>query len=292
MRLPLDRSRRPLLGAVAGCARWGGLAGIAAAALAGTLAGTGASAGAAGSAGAATPKSSSSPTWLNYFYPLTVGWTCHESLDSGGATGSETLRIDSVGSARGGKSVTVVEASSTTVDGTSVPTNASLHYILTNAGQLISVPSAGEFIGETFQIQGDTTYPTVRSLLGGGTSLSKLHISAPLDQADLSQLKAILKPGSSSLVMAVDLRQSGSLVSVLVTPMGTFHHVLAVHSSLKSIAVTDAQKAAQHELDSTLQPVIAKELAITTWYAPGVGPIKFQVGSVSSAMTSCGAGAS
>jgi hypothetical protein len=243
-------------------------------------------------AGAAAPKSSSAPTWTNYFYPLTVGWTCHESLHSGGATGTETLRIDSVTPVSDGKAVDVVEGSSTTVNGTSVPTNESLHYVLTKAGQLISVPSAGQTGGQSFQIQGDTIYPSVRALLGGETSLSKLHIAAALDQTDLAQLKAVLKSGATSLLMEVSLRQRGSSVSVLETPMGTYHNVLAVHSSLKSIQISNAVRAAQRELDSSLEPVIAKELAITTWYAPGVGPIKSEVGGISSAMTSCGATAS
>jgi hypothetical protein len=283
MRLSQGRTRRSLRYALAASTAWGGLLGVGVGAVGGTVAGSGAI------AGAVMLKSGFTPTWSNYFYPLTVGWTCHESLHSGGATGTETLRIDAVQPVRGGKSVTVVEGSSTTVNGTSIPTNASLHYVLTDAGQLISVPSAGQTAGQSFQIQGDTTYPSVRALLGGGAAVSKLHISAPLNQSDLAQLKVVLQPGASSLSMLVELRQSGSPVAVLTTPMGTFHHVLAVHSSLKSIQVTDALKAAENQLDSTLQPVIAKELAITTWYAPGVGPVKFKVGSISSAMTSCGA---
>ena len=113
-----------------------------------------------GSVGAAT---NAGPSWAGYFFPLKVGWTCHESLTGGGATGSETLTVSSVGTVPQGRSVTVTEGSSSTVGGTSVPTNAVLHYILSKTGQLITVPSGGQVAGQLYNDTGDTTDPSVNS---------------------------------------------------------------------------------------------------------------------------------
>jgi len=70
--------------------------------------------------------------------------------------------------------------------------------------------------------------------------------------------------------------------------MGTFHHLLSVHSVLNSIAFTNVSKAASKELANAVKSAIAKELSITAWYAPGVGPIKSTVGDYTSVLTSCG----
>ena len=68
------------------------------------------------------------------FFPLEVGWTSNESLDAACLTGAETLTVASVGRVPQGRSVTVNEGSSTTAGGTSIPTNAALHYVLTKGG--------------------------------------------------------------------------------------------------------------------------------------------------------------
>jgi hypothetical protein len=237
--------------------------------------------------GAATP----SQTWSEYFYPLKVGWTCHETLDSGGAVGTATLTVTAVGKIPDGHSVSVTQSGSTAVGGTNVPTNSVLHYVLTKSGHLVSVPSAGEFAGQAYKIEGDTTLPSVSALLAGGSTTSELHISEPLSPSELSQVRAILTPHATSLVMQVSLRERGQRVAVLQTPIGTFHDVLAVHASLGAIHVTDAVKAASKTLTSELQPVLGKELANTTWYAPGFGPVRFDVGGINADMTSCGAAA-
>ena len=70
--------------------------------------------------------------------------------------------------------------------------------------------------------------------------------------------------------------------------MGTFHHLLAVHSMVKSIAFTNVDNGASKELAGAIMPTIKKELTTTTWYAPGVGPVKITTGGLTSALTSCG----
>jgi hypothetical protein len=52
--------------------------------------------------------------------------------------------------------------------------------------------------------------------------------------------------------------------------------------------VTDAVKGVQKEFGNQIRPLIQKELDSTTWYAPGVGPIKFSLGGITSEISSCG----
>jgi len=238
-----------------------------------------------GSAGAATNQG---PTWVNYFFPLKVGWTCHESLSGGGATGTETLTVSSVGKVPRGRSVTVTEGSSSTVDGISVPTNAVLHYVLSNSGQLITIPSGGQIAGQLYNATGDTTDPSVKALLSGKSTVSHAHIVAPLSATDLAELKGVLPANATSLNMTVASTQRGGAVPTLQTPMGTFHHLIAVHSAVKTIAFTNVAKGASNELAAAIMPTIEKELRATTWYAPGVGPVKITTASFTSTLTSCG----
>ena len=194
-----------------------------------------------GSAGAAT---NAGPTWAGYFFPLKVGWTCHESLTGGGATGSETLTVSSVGTVPQGRSVTVTEGSSSTVDGTPVPTNAVLHYILSKKGQLITVPSGGQVAGQLYNYTGDTTDPSVKALLSGKSAVSRAHVAAPLSAAEHAELAGVLPAKATSLDMAVDFAQRGGPVRTLQTSLGTFHHLIAVQSMVKAIAFTNVAKGA------------------------------------------------
>jgi len=243
--------------------------------------GLGGTADAAGTAAA-------SATWVGYFFPLEVGWTCHESLTGGGATGDETLTVSAVAHVSQGRSVTVDEGSSSTVGTTSVPTNAALHYILTSRGQLISVPSGIQVAGQPYSITGDTSYPSVKTLLSGGSGVSHLHIAALLSPADRAELQGVLPAKATSLEMAVDVAQRGSSLKTLQTPLGTFHRVLVVHSVATSIAFTNIGRAASKELAGAILPTISKELSSTAWYAPGFGPIKDAADGFTSTLTSCG----
>ena len=167
------------------------------------------------SAGAATNEG---PTWANYFFPLKVGWTCHESLTGEGATGSETLTVSSVGNVQQGRSVTVTEGSSSTANGTSVPTNAVLHYVLTKTGQLITIPSGGQVAGQLYNYTGDTTVPSINGLLSGKSTVSRARIVAPLSATDLAELRGVLPAAATSLDMTVTSTQRGGPVRTLRLP--------------------------------------------------------------------------
>jgi hypothetical protein len=250
------------------------------------------SAGGVGPAGAtSTDKVGGTATWTGYFFPLKVGWTCHESLTGSGAKGSETETLSAVTRVPQGHAVTVTEGNSSTAgSGTAVPTNAALHFILTTGGQLVSVPSGIQVAGMAYSIKGNSTYPSVRTLLSGGSAVSRLQIAAPLTAADRAELRAVLPANATSLDMAVAVTQRGALTNTLTTAMGTFHHVLTVRSVFKSLAFTNVNEAASQELAQAVKPTIAKELGATTWYAPGVGPIKVTQGGFVETLTSCGLG--
>jgi len=235
---------------------------------------------------AASPKPpSGGPTWTSYFYPLKVGWTCQEELTTV-TTGSETLTVAAVTKTKEGQAITVDEGSSTNVNGTDVPTNAALHYLITTGGQLISSPSAGQLGGQAYRYVGNTVFPSVRTLLAGGSGLSRVHIAAPLSTRELAQVKSILSAHATSLEMTLVLKQSGAKVAQLQTPAGTYHDV---RSTLKSLDITNALGSARGDLDRQLQPTEAKSVANTVWYAPGYGPVKVIVSGVTGIVTGCGA---
>jgi hypothetical protein len=244
---------------------------------------------AAASAKPAT-TATSGPTWTKYFFPLKVGWTCQETLTTG-TTGTETLTVTAVTKTKAGQQVTVDEGSSTRVNGTNVPSNAANHYVITKSGELISAPSAGLMAGQAYRDVGNTVYPSVHTPLAGGSGLSRAHVSAPLAQSDLAQVKSVLTPHATSLEMNIVLEQSGTKVALLHTSAGTYHDVLAVRSTLHSLDITDAQESARRELDRDIEPTLAKTVANTVWYAPGAGPVKVVSGGITGLVTSCSAGA-
>jgi hypothetical protein len=239
----------------------------------------------------ASPKSAAAPTWTTYFYPLKVGLTCQEELTTG-ATGTETLTVTAVTKTKQGQAVTIDEGSSTEVNGTSVPTNAAIHYVITKSGQLISAPSAGQLGGQAYRVEGNTVFPAVQTLLSGGSGLSRERISAPLADTDLAQIKSILTTHATSLSMALVLKQSGTKVALLQTPAGTYHDVLAVRSTLRSLDITNALASARRDLDREIEPIVAKSVVSTVWYAPGKGPVKVVASGVTGIVTGCSPGPS
>lgn len=239
-------------------------------------------------ASAAATTHGATPTWTTYFYPLKVGWTCNEVLTTG-TGGNETLTVDSVTRVKDGQAVTLTESSTTGASGGGTPSNKTVRYILTKSGDLVSEPSAGQLSGQEYQIRGDTIYPSVQTLLSGGSGLSRVRIDAPLAHGDLSKLTGVLKPHYSTLDMALELKQTGTKVAELTTRAGTFHHLLAVHSVLHSLDITDATHYARQSIDSELRPTVAESVTNTVWYAPGFGPVKVSVGGVTSVATGCGA---
>jgi hypothetical protein len=243
--------------------------------------------GALPTAGASPKPAAAGPTWTTYFYPLKVGWTCQEDLTTG-ATGTETLTVTAVTKSAQGEAVTIDEGSSTDVNGTTVPTNAAIHYVITKGGQLISAPSAGQLGGQAYRVEGNTVYPAVHTLLSGGSGLSRERVSAPLADSALAQVKSILTQHATSLSMALVLKQAGTKVAQLQTTAGTYRNVLAVRSTLRSLDITNALPSARRDLDREIEPILAKTVVSTVWYAPGYGPVKVVASGVTGIVTDCG----
>jgi hypothetical protein len=237
---------------------------------------------------AATLSVDHANTWSNYFYPLKVGWTCRESFSSSSVSGSETLTVSAVTKTANGVDVTVNQAGNTETQGTNVPTNSVLHYTLGRNGSLVS-NSVNALIGaNSAQTGGDSVFPSVQSLIAGHTGVSTVTATVPLSSSDISQLKGALKSGQNSLVMAVQLRSKGSLISNLRVPMGTVHKVLEVSTTLGSLKVTNAIPAAEKALVSALRPDFQKTSNFKTWYARGIGPVQVELAGLVIKATACG----
>jgi len=231
--------------------------------------------------------SSRNPTWKSYFYPGRMGRTCQETLDSDGMTGTETLRVSDVTTTPRGTQITIDEGSDTQVDGKNIPTNAALHYTITRSGDLVSSPSSELIGGMAAQLVGNTVLPSVRHLSSGGVFSSTLHLLVPLSESDLSQLSGSLQPGQTSLQIAISIREKGTVVPTLTVPLGTFHDVLEVTSSLGQVEVTNAAKGAGGAFASALYPELKKELGNQTWYAKNNGPVQFELSGLVAHLTSC-----
>jgi len=242
-----------------------------------------------GQAGAAQRNLSAShqPTWISYFFPTRIGLTCRESFASNGLSGDETLRVTAVSTSSLGTRVTVEESSATQVAGKDIPTNAALHYTITREGSLVSSPSAGMFGGQTAQLVGNTVLPSVGQLLSGRSFTASLHEIVPLSAAQLSQVRSALKPGQTSLQIALALRERGRLVPTLTVPLGTFHNVLEVSTSLGHVEVKNALPSAAKSFNAALEPTFRKELNFQTWYAKNTGPVQITLAGVMTRMTSC-----
>ncbi len=62
-------------------------------------------------------------------------------------------------------------------------------------------------------------------------------------------------------------------------------------SSLRSLDITN-REGEYHDLDPEIEPVAAKSVANSVWYAPGYGPVKITWGGLTLILTGCGLGAS
>jgi hypothetical protein len=240
-------------------------------------------------AGAAQRSLSTShqPSWASYFFPLRVGLTCHESFASNGVSGDETLRVTSVTTSSAGTKVTVEESSSTQAAGKDIPTNAALHYTITRSGALVSSPSAAMIGSQAAQLIGNTVLPSVSQLMSGKVFTTSLQEIVPLSSAQLSQVSSALKPGQTSLRIAITLKERGSVVPILTVPLGTFHNLLDVSTSLGQVTVKNALPGAAKTFASALEPTFKKELNFQTWYAKNSGPVQITLAGIVTRMTSC-----
>ena len=232
-------------------------------------------------------QSAPAATWSNYFYPAKVGLTCTNSFTTADTSGSETITVASITPSPLGKEIVVNQSGSVQAAGKDSPINVSTHYTLRNDGRLMTEPSSGLVAGQQARTVGFTTFPTVKTLLAGGSGVSTIQEVLPLPASELSELSPALKANQTALDMSISLRQSGRSVGNLTVPMGTYHHVLEVKSTISGFSVTNALPSAEKLLNGAIGPTLDKVLTFTTWYAPGVGPIQGDVGGLTTVNKAC-----
>ncbi len=236
------------------------------------------------SAGAAQSKPA---TWSTYFYPRVVGYQCHESFASKGASGSETLTVAAVKKTSKGVNVTIQESGSAQAFNTKIPVNATLHYTLTKRGQLSTNPSAVGFAGRSGSVTGTTVFPSVASLVSGHTSTATFHETIPLTASDKRQLKGDLLPRQSSLKVNITLKNKGAIVPTLTLPIGPLQQLLRIDTSVKSVTVTNSAPKARKQLASALTSELKNQFTTSTWYARNIGPVQVTVLALTTQAASC-----
>lgn len=231
--------------------------------------------------------STSTPTWAAYFYPTKIGLTCTDTVKSSVETGSETFAISSVTKTSKGQNVDVAVSGSVQAQGDTASEDSTLHYVLTKSGGLTTTLSNALAEGRGAPTLGQATLPTPKALLAGAHSVSKLSESEPLTPSQLAEMASGLEPHQKTLNVTASLFETGTRVSTLTVPMGTFHNVLEVHSKVDTFEVTNALAKTRGGLDSALLPEVKRELSFATWYAPGVGPVQIIEAGVTIDATGC-----
>ena len=171
--------------------------------------------------------------------------------------------------------------------GKAQPINSSLQYTLTPHGGLVNEATSTLVVGVGAHTNGTTVLPTVKALLAGGSSLSTIRESVPLPASQLAQISPVLKPNQTGINVSVSLREKGRAVSTLTVPMGTFHHLLEIQTTIHRIQVTNAIPSAGSEIAAAIRPTLSQVLSFSTWYAPKIGPVQVSLGGVTIAATSC-----
>jgi DUF3108-like len=216
---------------------------------------SGSGSGAAGSAGSASKPASShssstsgaaSATSANSVpFPLGVGdtWT-YSTSDAAGTTGTVVDKMAAVSAVSGGQQVTMDGTS--TILGTTTTNTA---YYLFHSNGSITLPfsqfNSGSTTSSVKLISGTLEWPSASALASGATSNSTLQIQFSAN-------------GQTQNVTA-DITVKGAGTQSVTVPAGTYTATvvdMTMSETVEGIAVSDT---------------------VTTWLAPGVGPVKSQV---------------
>jgi hypothetical protein len=234
--------------------------------------------------------SSGSPSWAQYFYPARVGYTCHEELQSKGGqvTGNSVLEVTHITTTAKGISMTLSETG--TLDdasGAPAPSTSSLKYLLTKTGNLVTQESSVAVSSSAASVMGTTVIPPVAKLIARKSGISTFTEIVPLTASERKSLTGVLLPNQKDLRINASVRETGLGLHSVTVPMGTFLDSLEVKTTLASVHVFNIQPEAAQGFESQLLPTYRSTLNVTTWYAPGVGPVKVQFKGLSGAFTGC-----
>jgi hypothetical protein len=247
----LTPSRRAAVAAAAVVA-----AGLALAACGGSSSSGGSNAG-AGSAGSSskpassqsssTSGSTSAVSTNSVPFPVGVGntWT-YSTSDAAGTTGTVVDKMAAVSPVSGGQQVTMDNTS--TILGTTTTNTA--YYVFHSDGS-VSLPfsqfntSSSSSSSDVKLISGTLAWPSASALASGASSNSTLQISFSIN-------------GQSENVTA-DITVKGAGTQSVTVPAGTYNATV--------VDMTMSETVEGIPVSST----------VTTWLAPGVGPVKSQV---------------
>jgi hypothetical protein len=244
--LALSGPMRAAVAAVAVAAA--GLALAACGGSAGSNSGSGSAASASKPASSHSSPSSGSTTAVSANsvpFPIGVGdtWT-YSTSDAAGTTGTVVDKMAAVSPVSGGQQVTM--DSTSTLLGTT--TNNSAYYVFNSNGS-ITLPfsqfNTGSSSSDVKLLSGTLEWPSASALASGATSNSTLQIQFSIN-------------GQSQNVTS-DITVKGAGTQSVTVPAGTYNATvvdMTMSETVEGIQVSDT---------------------VTTWLAPGVGPVKSQV---------------
>jgi hypothetical protein len=178
-------------------------------------------------------------------FPIGVGdtWT-YSTSDAAGTTGTAVEKMAAVSPVSGGEQVTM--DSTSTILGTTTDNTA--YYIFHSNGS-ITLPfsqfNTGSSSSDVKLLSGTLNWPSASALASGATSTSTLQIQFSVNGTSANVTATIAVKGAGSQPVTVP---AGSYTATVVD--------MTMSETVEGIPVSDT---------------------VTTWLAPGVGPVKSQV---------------
>jgi hypothetical protein len=199
----------------------------------------------ASSHSSSSPSSAAAVSSNSVPFPVGVGdtWT-YSTSDAAGSTGTVVDKMAAVSPVSGGQQVTM--DSTSTILGTT--TNNTAYYIFHSDGS-ITLPfsqfNTGSSSGSLKLLSGTLEWPSASALASGATSTSTLQIQFSVNGQTENVTANIAVKGAGSQSVTVP---AGSYTATVVD--------MTMSETVEGIPVSDT---------------------VTTWLAPGVGPVKSEV---------------
>jgi hypothetical protein len=199
----------------------------------------------ASSHSSSSPGSTTAVSANSVPFPVGVGDTwMYTTSDAAGTTGTVTNKMAAVSPVSGGEQVTMDSTSN--ILGTT--TNNTAYYIFHSDGS-ISLPfsqfNTGSTTSDVKLISGTLEWPSASALASGASSTSTLQIQFTVNGTSQNVTATITVKGAGSQSVTVP---AGSYTATVVD--------MTMSETVENIPVSDT---------------------VTTWLAPGVGPVKSQV---------------
>jgi hypothetical protein len=262
--------------------------------------------GAVGTASGVSSRGSSNLSaskWSDYFVAR-VGRTCEfgATYSNGGTTLTLTVRQRIVARRHVPAGIEfrmveverVVETTSSSASGATGTTNSSKTvvsetYLLARNGTFAVVPVTRSGGGLKIGYEGFEVFPTVAALRSGATYRGSLEMTMAGSTPQTEKLlhKGVLLPGKQDLIATFDYTSRRvQAPSVLVTPAGSFRHVLAVRTALTLGSVENVTAASRVKVEAVFKK-LESSLEVRDYYAPKMGLVESGVSAFSAKLESC-----